>query len=183
MKPGRICSRSLTLAIVLATAVAGRALPIRADTTAYDLVIQPSPLAAGDVTPEAGAHRVSANSSVTLTASAQRGYRFAYWLGDVSDPDAERTTILINEPKIVIAVFHPQPLQRVQEHLPRGGGGGGLDMTATTSTDFYAPAFTPPSGSAKTDPHPTHTAAPAAVPEPATLLLLCLGTLALRRGR
>ena len=183
MTPGRTWRRVLALAMTLTVAAVGLSRPACAQTPAYDLLIQRSPVEAGEVTPETGAHRVSANSSVALTASPQPGYRFAYWLGDVSDPTAERTTILVNEPKLVIAVFHPDTAKRVEDQLPRNGGGGGSDIMSITATDLYAPGMAPPAGPRKRDTHATPIIIPVFVPEPATIILLSLGTMALRRRR
>jgi hypothetical protein len=172
----------LALAAALTIAVGGLASRARADTAAYDLMIQRSPVEAGDVTPNTGAHRISANSTVTLTANAQPGYHFAYWLGDVSDPAAERTTIVVNEPKIVIAVFQPETQKRIEEQIRAGGGGGG-DMLAISTTDLSSPGWSPTGGTVKGETTIIATIVPVVIPEPATIALLTLGTIALRRRR
>jgi hypothetical protein len=178
---GRITFPTLVLTAALTILLAGPTDRARADAQAYDLVIQRSPVEAGDVTPSTGAHRFSANSNVTLTANAQRGYRFAYWLGDVSDPAAQRTTILVDQPKIVIAVFHPETVRPVEDQLRPGGGGGGFDMLAPTATDLSAPGWSPASGVARRDTTIVPAIVPVVVPEPVTIALLALGTVALRR--
>ena len=183
MNRGHISRRSLALATVTAIAVAALSLRARADTPEYDLFIQGSPADAGGVTPMIGSHRVSANSSVTLTASAQPGYQFAYWLGDVSDPSAERTTILVNEPKLVIAVFHREPIKRVNDQLGPAGGGGGFDTLAPTAIDLSAPGWSPAGGAPRGDTRVVPVVVPVVIPEPTTAALLALGILALRRHR
>ncbi len=182
MERGRITSRKLVLATALALVVGGLALRARADTAAYDLVIQRSPLDAGEVTPNTGAHRISANSTVTLTASAEPGYRFAYWLGDVSDPAAERTTVVVDQAKIVIAVFHPEPDRHLEEQLRPAGAGGG-ETLAMSATDVSAPRWSPAGGAAKGDTKVNPTIAPVVVPEPATIAMVALGMIALSRRR
>jgi hypothetical protein len=181
MTRGHISRRSLALATVTAIVVAALSLRAHAQTPEYDLFIQRSPADAGDVTPIIGTHRVLANSSVTLTANAQPGYQFAYWLGDVSDPSAERTTILVNEPKVVIAVFHREPAKRVQDQIGPGGGGGGFDTLAPTAIDLSAPGWSPAGGSARGDTRIVPVIVPVVIPEPATVALLTIGILALRR--
>ena len=171
------------LSLTVATIAVALAAAARADTGAYDLLIQRSPVQAGDVSPNTGSHRISANASVTLTAAAQPGYRFAYWLGDVSDPSSERTTILVNEPKIVIAVFHPDRTKRAEEQIRPSGGGGGSDMLGPTAVDLQIPGWSPAGGAAKGDTKTVPTVIPVVIPEPATAALLILGLVALRTGR
>ena len=180
MKRGHISPRGIALATVLTILVDGLALPAHAQTPEYDLFIQGSPAQAGDVTPNTGSHRICANSSVTLTANALPGYQFAYWLGDVSDPAAQRTSILVNEPKVVIAVFHPEPIKRLDDQLGSAGGGG-ADMLALTPTDLSAPGWSPPSGGARGDTRIVPVIIPVVIPEPATAAVLTIGILLLRR--
>ena len=180
MKRGHSSRRSLALATVTAVVVATVGLRAHAQTPEYNLFIQGSPADAGCVTPVMGSHRISANSSVSLTASAQPGYQFAYWLGDVSDPSAERTTILVNEPKVVIAVFHREPTGRVHDQIGSAGGGGGFDMLTPTATDLTAPGWSP-AGGGRGDTRIVAVVVPVVIPEPATIALLTMGLCALRR--
>jgi len=173
--------RSATvLAAILALALALTARA-RAETAAFDLLIDRSPADAGRVTPTSGTHRFSANSRVSLRADPQPGYQFAYWLGDVSDPTADETTVLVNESKVVVAVFHPESKRRIEDHTGSGGGGG--DNLTLTATDLTTPGWTSPGGSR------THTeivpvfVGPIPTPEPATIALLSLGALLLRARR
>ncbi len=182
MKYGTITRRTFTLAVALAITLGNLALQVCAATEAYDLLIQRSPLEAGDVTPNTGAHRVSANSTVTLTASPQPGYRFAYWLGDVADPAAECTTVVVNEPKIVIAVFHSQTSKRTEDQVRLGGPAGGSDALTPTAVDLSTPALTP-AGATQHDTKVIPTIQPVHTPEPATIALLALGIVALRSRR
>ena len=174
----------LAAAVILVAAVATvRAQP---HGSAYELLIEHSPADAGRVTPNSGTHHFSPNATVTLTANPQPGYRFAYWLGDVSDPSAERTTVLVNEPKVVVAVFHPDPRKRPEQELgSAAGGAGGAGMMVATATDLSAPGWSPAGGS---QPGKVVMPGPAyypvvVTPEPTTIALLALGALALRRRR
>ncbi len=131
------------------------------------------------MTPDSGTHRFSADSIVTLSAEPQPGYQFAYWLGDVTDPTAKQTTVHVNAPKVIVAVFVPADEKPLKKTL--GGGGGGGDRLVPTAVDLSSPGWSSPSGG-KSETKiivtpPIHT------PEPATVLLLALGALALRQRR
>jgi hypothetical protein len=85
----------------------------------YSLMIQQSPVDAGFGSPGVGIHRVPIGEHVTLTATPKPGYRFLYWMGNVSDPSASKTIVVMDAPKIVIAVF-----ERAEHELIIGDGGG-----------------------------------------------------------
>ena len=170
---------SFLLAAVLAV---GLARPVRAygETHAYELCIEQSPAKAGKVTPDSGTHRFSANAVVALSAEPQPGYRFVYWLGDVADPGSKQTTVQVDATKVVVAVFQPEKKDALEERLRVGGGGGG--PLVPTSIDLQAPACNPAAGGGRSR---TNTViVPVIVtPEPATILMLAFGALALRRRR
>jgi hypothetical protein len=147
------------------------------------LLIQQTPIRGGTISPSAGIHRFARDSQVTLTAVAQSGFQFSYWLGDVGDPAASRTTVYLNGPKVVVAVF--EPIERESLAKPASGGGAGGGMVAATpdlgpqgsmwlgaggTTTADRQSFTRPSFPAT------------AIPEPATLLLLSMGAVALRKS-
>jgi len=90
------------------------------------LVLQQAPRQGGSISPEAGIHYFGLNSEVTLTAVPKPGYQFVFWLGDVSDPKANSTTVYFDAPKIVIAVFERAKYEYLAEHeyedwIPGGG--------------------------------------------------------------
>lgn len=167
-------ARSLLVSAVLALGLAAGA---GAETPQFDLCIEQTPAKAGTVTPDSGTHRFSANSVVTLAAEPQQGYQFAYWLGDVADPIAKRTTVHVDSPKVIVAVFKRAERDPFQKNFAGGGGGGG--ELAVTAIDLGSPGWSISGGveNDKPDVPPIHT------PEPATLAMLALGGLALRRFR
>jgi hypothetical protein len=137
----------------------------------YAVLMQESPAGAGAIQPGIGIHTFGANETVTLNTVPKTGYHFAYWLGDVSDPSANRTTMSVDGPKIIIAVFvrdsyelpapAPAICQGPEGLFPRyEGTGGGFSSS---------PGPKPPD-----PPHPP-------VPEPGTMILLSAGVLVLRK--
>ena len=149
-------------------------------TPAYNLCIEQSPAQAGKVSPDLGTHRIAADAIVTLSAEPQPGYQFVYWLGDVTDPKAQRTTVQVNSSKIVVAVFQPADRDDPTEVLIGGGGGGG-GGAVPTRIDLSSPSYSLAGGVAKSKPELVPVPVP--VPEPATIALLGLGALAFRRKR
>ena len=73
------------------------------ETQKYTLTTSVSPQGAGTVTPSTGAY--SAETVVTLTATANLGYTFSSWGGDISGSD-NPTTVTMNSNKNVIAYFN-----------------------------------------------------------------------------
>lgn len=71
----------------------------------YDVYMQESPPGSGVITPGIGVHTYKEKENITLTTAPKAGYRFVGWLGDVRDPAANRTSIVVDGPKIIIAVF------------------------------------------------------------------------------
>jgi len=142
----------------------------------YAVLVEESPAGAGEIEPGAGVHTFNVNETVTLTTVAMPGWRFVYWLGDVSNATANRTMLAVDGPKIVIAVFQrdeyelpsgdmavssgPESLTRRTDSISSGGfsgggrGGGGDDSP------------TPP-----IPPEPP----PEPVPEPQTFIIMAIG--------
>lgn len=172
--------------IILAVAIIAYGLltPTYGQTKGVTLLLEQSPVKGGDITPVAGMYHFEPGSQVTLTATPKPGYKFLHWLGDVSDPSATKTVVLLNKPKVIVAVFE-QNEHRLSKPggLPAGGGaGGGL---FPTPTDLRWPGgFSAGGGSTtqQTRPHTYVIKGNESVPEPATgVLLLVGGFLVVRR--
>ena len=123
-----VALRKITFVIIVVAALSTQAFcqnEIDADT--YVLMIQQTPVGAGTITPETGVHSFTVNEKITVTAMPKPGYLFLYWLGSVDDMTTNRTTVLVDAPKIVIAVFERAEFALMtDESLRTGAGQGGL---------------------------------------------------------
>jgi len=159
------------------------------------LLLQQTPLNGGTVEPGVGVHHFDIEAIAVLTAVPKPGFQFVYWLGDVSDAASSRTTVYLNSPKIVIAVFE-QVVQEVllSNELSISRPGGGMSPTAGDySNQGYSGGGrkrphkwrwpTPPEPpEPESDPLPVpreenEIPVPESIPEPATALLTGLGSL------
>jgi hypothetical protein len=157
----------------------------------YAVLIEQSPVDAGKITPQVGIYRAEQDEVITLRAIPKPGYRFVYWLGDVTDATANETTIFVDGPKIVMAVFERSEfellleagvvsgigrggLRPVPDFRPRRGGGGG-------SGGSDVPPIEPP------EPPPGWQfpvpESDEEIPEPATVILIGLGGAGLMLGQ
>ena len=160
--------------LILIIVIAGVLTPAYCQSSDISLFVQQTPDKGGATNPISGIYHFTPNSEVTLTATPSPGFKFVYWLGDVSNPEAVSTVVHLDKPKIVIAVF-----EQANGGISGGGlsgGGGGLTYTGggisaggsinTTSAEVKTQtvAYSP---SGDTTPE---------VPEPATGVLLVLGS-------
>lgn len=159
--------------------VGGLITPAYCAASDITLFVQQTPDGGGDTNPSSGIYHFAPQSEVTLTATPSPGYQFIYWLGDVSSPEAISTVVYLDKPKIVIAVFEQMDYSFAGGGSPGGGGmtptggnisaGGGLSSTtgARPTQIVYAPG-----GDATPE-----------IPEPATAVLLALGSVFLLKNR
>ena len=103
----------LTISIVLSVSVAAVA-----SDEGYALLVQSSPPDAGMVTPGLGIHKTTIGQTVALSAVPKQGYQFLYWLGDVSSTSGPDTTVSVDSPKLVVAVFSREDFD---QELPGAG--------------------------------------------------------------
>ena len=170
---------SQTVILTLAVVLFGLFEPAYCETDGTALLLRQTPPQGGKITPSVGVHHFEPYAGVTLTAVPKPGYHFVYWLGDVSDPTANSTIVYLDTPKIVIAVF-----ERVEydflaaEESPQGSPVGGM---SSSGADYSrrggggtvrrpSPPSPPPKEEEKDFP------VPEPIPEPATGVLLVLGS-------
>jgi hypothetical protein len=159
----------------------------------YALLIQQSPPQGGVVTPGAGVHKYEVGQSVPLTAIPNPGYRFLYWLGDVTAMSSSDTSINLDSPKMVIAVFERESFDElagagVQKSFAVGGAGGLIvgpspitsPGSVSSTGGFFEGGQTVYTFTYSDD---DETEDIVEIPEPATMVLLGLGTAALLRKR
>jgi hypothetical protein len=165
--------------------------PAYCETDGTALLLQQAPPQGGIITPDVGVHHFDLNTDVTLTAVPRPGYQFIYWLGDVSDPTANRTVVYLDAPKIVVAIFERAEYKflDVQERS-QSAPGGGLSRSAA---DYGRQGFGGGGGRRPEkprwpeppdqEPQPEPDDFPVPIPEPATVCLLGLGGLILLRRK
>jgi len=155
--------------------------PAYCQTPDVALLLQQTPSKGGAITPIAGVHHFELNSEITLTAEPKPGYQFLYWLGDVSDPGATKTVVYLDKTKIIIAIFGRTENGTLveEEGLSFGGGGGagGSGLTNTFANFGYTGGMSSGAGGKAKSPTVVYVKNIEVIPEPATCVLLLLGSL------
>ena len=153
----------------------------------YALYLEQSPVQGGSVSPNGGTvHNYSPGERVTVSAVPAEGYEFVYWLGAVSDTTTSTTTISVDGPRYVLAVFERTEYENEPaEAINYAGAGGGGHLTANPRTVSNSGPSISQSGSSSTDYSGGGGEIPIPTPEPTTLVLLFAGTggLFLKRKR
>jgi hypothetical protein len=166
------------------------AVPAYCEEDKTALMLEVSPSEGGYLNIATGVHTYDRFAEVTLIATPKPGYQFVYWLGSVSESTHSSTSVFLDSPKMVIAVFE----RTVFEMVGVGEDGGGSDSVGTsTSSDSGGGGGLVQSGGAsdssleqaegaKRSSSP-HEHIPVPVPEPATVALFFAGFLMLSNYR
>lgn len=158
---------------------------LMAQDNKFALLVQKSPEYGGVVTPSESLSMPNGDQLVTITATPRDGYEFVYWLGDVASPTSSITSVLVDTPKMVIAVFERPEFQAALD-VPGGGGGGGGGGSSSSPSPGHVPSNSGSSSGPGSAPSRTYSAPEPKVlvniPEPATMLILGSGALMLFRS-
>ncbi len=169
------------------------------------LMLEVSPVDGGTLNLSPGVHTYDRDAEVTLTAVPKSGYQFVYWLGNVTDATTSTTTVCLDTPKIVIAVFERSKFAFIeveegpQSSLGRGGlrrsagdyAHGGISPVAGRRRSKWRPPAPkqpeeefPVPEEGNDFPVPEEGADfPVPVPEPATIVFIFTGMLPLAKCR
>jgi len=201
MKIKNILTGTLTTAMVVAIISAVFAGPAYCEPENIALFVQETPAGAGKISPGAGVHHFESGEQIVLTAVPRVGYQFVHWLGDVSDPAASSTITYLTSPKIIIAVFERVKYEFLAmegetgnaggSNLVRSGGeGGGGGFEGGGSKRPSNPhSHTPEKPEDKEGDFPVpkegndFPVPDEPIPEPATGILMILGSLAILSRR
>lgn len=174
----------------IVVAVGSLLLPVLCQATEVTMILRQSPADGGILHPDPGLHYYGVKAQVFLAAIPNPGYEFICWLGDVSDPAANRTVVYLDKPKIIIAMF-----ERIEYNTSfmgegaaagSGGGyisGGGLINAADfggagpSRLQTAAPSGARPRRTRYETSEPSEPPGPVEppIPEPATAVLLLAG--------
>jgi len=166
--------------IVIIVVVLGCIAPLMAQDSKLALLVQKSPEYGGSVTPLAGVNMVGERQLVEINAVPKEGYEFVHWLGEVTEPTNRNTTVLLDSPKIVVAVFERAELVTVASSGAAPASGGGAPRVSSASP---SPGLRSLSSSGNPSPPTKPKPIPIPVPEPATMLILGAGALIVARRR
>jgi len=159
------------------------------------LMLQISPPQGGSLNIVPGVHSYDRSAEVTLVATPKPGYQFVYWMGNVTNATTGTTTVILDYPKLVIAVFARNVFETVGLGELGGlgsdmiGGGGGSDGSGggltRSGSDYAAPLEQAAGGKRSGSRHlPGHDDdIPVPVPEPVTAALFFAGFLMLAKSR
>ena len=101
-------------------------------------MLEVTPAEGGYLNIAQGVHAFDMYAEVALKATPKPGYQFVCWLGSVSESSHSSTSVFLDSPKMVIAVFERSKFETLETddalQVMNGGGGlvrsGGLSNTS-----------------------------------------------------
>ena len=187
-KSGHCAAAACCITLLLCLAV-----PAYCDQDGTALMLEMSPSEGGYLNIVPGVYTYDRFAEVTLTATPKPGYQFVYWLGNVTNATTGTTTVLLDSPKMVIAVFERSKFETVElesDYMGGGEGSGGLVPSrgeSGSALEDVGGNMQPPGQHLPKIPHnvpvPGKGEGDFPVPEPATVTLLFAGFLMLAKSR
>ena len=173
------CAAVVALAVLLVSFVG----PGYCGEEGTALLLEMSPVEGGSVNVAPGVHLYDKDSEVKLVAVPKPGYQFVYWMGNVGDATTGNTTVFLDSPKMVIAVFERNKFETIGQDSEMIGGvesGGGLTRSGGLSDTSLEQAV---SGRRQSGNNSPPDDVPVPVPEPVSAALFFAGALMLARSR
>jgi hypothetical protein len=109
--------------------------------TQYQLTAAASPVAGGTVTPASGGFYAS-GTAVAINATANSGYKFTGWSGNVASSSSASTTVTMSAPQSVTASFSSGSLPSEAGVFRSTGGLGAFVLDLNQTTYGYAAGAT-----------------------------------------
>jgi hypothetical protein len=185
MKKGNSKSLGCAVFICCATLLFCFSAQVSGQEDGTSLMLEMSPAEGGYLNIVPGVHSYDMFAAVTLIATPKPGYQFVYWLGNVTDATTGTTTVFLDSPKMVIAVFERNKFETIglEGDMVGGESNGGLTRSGGLSDTSLEEA-----GGGKRQNNPQHNNSqppdvPVPVPEPVTVALFFAGFLMLAKSR
>lgn len=80
-----------------------KAIFVKTDRAKFTLTIEQK--GRGEVSPNVGQHLFKEGEIVEIEAAPEEGWIFESWIGEVANPEAKRTTVIVDQDKSIAAIF------------------------------------------------------------------------------